>query len=87
MYDGDYITLKWGTLKAWRLKNPALKPWIDQYNDDGMNVSAMAQKDTSKQKEAICEMIKIINKPVMNDWSGEYMPIDEAIEYVMNYRA
>lgn len=85
-YDDDFITLKWGTLKAWKLSNPALEPLIDEYNQEGgTNMSAMAQRDTHRQKEIICEMIDIIGKPVYNDWSGEEMSIEEAKQYVMEY--
>jgi len=86
-YDGnDYITLKWGTLKSWRLTNPALDPLIEEYNQEGgTNMSAMAQRDTLRQKEIICEMIDIIGKPVYNDWTGEEMSVEEAKEYVMEY--
>lgn len=85
-YDDDYITLKWGGLKAYRLRNPALEPAIAKYNAAGNHsVSAMAQRNTQEQKEAICEMIDIIGKPVYNDWSGEEMAIEEAKKYVMEY--
>lgn len=84
-YDKDYITLKWGTLKAWHLSNPALEPLIEEYNKEGHSLSAMLQRDTPRQKEIICEMIEIIGKPVYNDWSGEEMSADEAKLYVMEY--
>lgn len=85
-YDNDYITLKWGTLKAWRLTNPALEPLIAEYNRCGdTSMSAMMQHDTPRQKEIICEMIDVIGKPVYNDWSGEKMTVDEAKQYIMEY--
>lgn len=84
-YD-DYITLKWGTIKSCKMTNPALKPLIDEYNNEGgMSMSAMTQNDTPRQKEIICEMIEIIGKPVYNEWSGEQMSIEEAKRYVMGY--
>lgn len=86
-HDDDYIVLKWGTLKAWKLSNPALNPLVEEYNKEGgMCLSAMEQRDTPRQKEIICEMIEIIGKPVYNDWTGEEMSIEEAKKYVMNYR-
>jgi len=85
-YSDDYITLKWGGLKSWKLSNPALEPAIEKYNSANNNsMSAMMQKNTDIQKEAICEMIDIIGKPVYNDWSGEEMSIEEAKKYVMEY--
>lgn len=85
-YDDDYITLKWGSLKSWRLTNPALDPLIEEYNKEGgHSLSAMTQKDTQRQKEIICEMIEIIGKPVYLDWDGKYVSVDEAKKYVMEY--
>lgn len=85
-YDEDYITLKWGTLKSWRLTNPALDPLIEEYNNEGVSsISAMAQRDTPRQKEIICEMLEIIGKPVYLEWDSEYVSIEEAKKYVMEY--
>jgi len=85
-YDDDFITLKWGTLKSWKLSNPAFEPLIDEYNrEGGTSMSAMAQRGTPRQKEIICEMIEIIGKPVYLDWDGEYVSVEEAKKYVMEY--
>lgn len=84
-YEDDYITLKWGTLKSWKLTNPALKPLAEEYDSIGSSLSAMAQRDTDRQKEIICEMIEIIGKPVYLDWDGEYVSVEEAKKYVMGY--
>jgi hypothetical protein len=84
-YEDDYITLKWGTLKSWKLTNPALDPLIEEYDSIGSSLSAMAQNDTPRQKEIICEMIEIIGKPVYLDWDGEYVSVEEAKKYVMEY--
>jgi hypothetical protein len=85
IYD-DYITLKWGTFKSYKLTNPALKNLIDEFNKEGgLAMSLMSQKNTQRQKEIICEMIDIIGKPVYNDWSGEKMSVEEAKKYVMEY--
>jgi hypothetical protein len=84
-YEDDYITLKWGALKSWKLTNPALDPLIEEYDSIGSSLSAMAQNDTPRQKEIICEMIEIIGKPVYLDWDGEYVSVEEAKKYVMEY--
>lgn len=81
----DYISLKWGTLKSWRLTTPKLKQLMEEYHSEGASLSAMTQQDTPRQKKIICEMIDIIGEPVYNAWSGEYMNIQEAKAYVMNY--
>lgn len=86
-YEDDYITLKWGTIKSYQFENPALDPLIEEYNKTGSHsASAMAQHDTQRQKEIICEMIEIIGKPVYLEWDGEYVSIEEAKKYVLEYR-
>jgi len=82
----DYIELKWGTLKAYRLTSPAFEPLIEECNrEGGMSMSAMAQRDTPRQKEIICQMIEMIGKPVYLHWDGEYVSVEEAKKYVMEY--
>lgn len=80
-----YVELKWGTLKSWKLDAPELKSLVEEYDAIGSSLSAMTQRDTPRQKEIICEMIDMIGKPVMNDWTGEYMSVDEAKKYVLEY--
>ena len=84
-YDTDFVELKWGTLKAYKLENPAFDPLIEEYNREGASLSAMAQHNTTRQKEIICEIIDIIGKDVYLDWDGEYVSPEKAKEYVMNY--
>lgn len=82
----DYIVLKWGTLKSFRLQSPAFRDLIEEYNrEGGMSMSAMAQRDTPRQKEIICQMVEMIGKPVLNDWDGEYLSVEEAKKYVLEY--
>jgi hypothetical protein len=85
-YEDDYISLKWGTFKSYKLSNPVFDPLIEEYNQLGTSMSAMAQRDTLRQKEIICEMIDIIGKDVYLDWDGEYVSPAEAKKYVMGYR-
>ncbi len=85
-YEDDYVTLKWGTLKSWKLTNPVFVPLIEEYNAEGSSASAMMQHDTPRQKEIICEMIDIIGKDVYLEWDGEYVSPAEAKKYVMEYR-
>ena len=85
--NNDHILLKWGTLKGWNFKNsPEAFDAFKEYNEIGMSFSAMAQKDTERQKELICIMIDKINGFVENDWSGEtYENREDAKKYVMEY--
>lgn len=83
----EYLYLKWGTLKAWDLgENEAALAAARRYDEDGSSWSAMAQRDTANQKQAICDIIDALNGPITNDWTGEEMSKEEAKRYVMEYR-
>ena len=45
----------------------------------------MEQHDTPEQKQIICDIIRAVDGPITNDWSGETMTPDEAVKYVMEY--
>lgn len=85
--NNDYLLLKWGTLKGWCFKNsPEAFEAYKEYVELGSCLSAMAQKDTPRQKELVCIMIDKVNGPVSNDWSGEtYEDRAKAKQYVMEY--
>ena len=83
----DYLLLKWGTLKGWDFGNsPKAFEALKKYNKLGSSMSAMAQKDTDKQKELICVMIENVKGEVQNDWTGEvYENREDAKKYVLEY--
>ena len=82
----EELTLKWGTLKGWELgDNEAARAAAQRYADGGMSMSAMAQRDTPEQKQALCDLIDAINGPIWNDWAGAEMTKDEAKKYVLEY--
>ena len=79
----DYILLKWGTLKGYRVAdNPVAQGLIKQYMELGASASAMLQEDTSQQKQIICELLRVHQGPIINDWSGEEMSVADAILYI-----
>ena len=82
----EYLLLKWGTLKGWQLESEESLAAARKYEEGGMSISAMSQRDTDKQKAALCELIDAIDGPIHNDWSGEEMTKVEAKKYVMEYR-
>lgn len=85
MKEKEHLTLKWGTLKDWNFGEWA-KPLFKEYSEIGSSMSAMAQKDTKRQKEIICELIdKGDFKKVYLDWDGKEVSKKKAKEYVMNY--
>lgn len=86
--NNDYILLKWGTLKGWCFKNsPKAFEALKEYKSLGTSFSAMAQKDTDRQKEFICIMIDNVNGSITSDWSGEDFTNNRkgAKDYIMNY--
>jgi hypothetical protein len=84
----EYLLLKWGTLKGWDFgENETARAAAKRYAAGGMTLSAMSQRDTPEQKQALCDLIDAINGPITNDWSGETMTKDEAKRYVREYRS
>lgn len=82
----DHLTLKWGTLKSWRLNSDKGQELLKKYFDIGSCGSAMLVKDTPEQKELICQMIDECAAPTIYlDWDGKDVPKDEAKKYVMEY--
>lgn len=84
----DYLLLKWGTLKGWCFQNsPEAFEAYKEYVEIGSSYSAMAQRDTDRQKELICIMIDKVNGPVSSDWTGEDWTDNRqaAKDYVLNY--
>lgn len=83
----DYILLKWGTLKGWELHSEKGKKLSDEYLEDGRSMSAMAQKDTDRKKQIVCDMIDECDGTIQNDWDGDYYTKQQAKDYVMEYGA
>ena len=83
----NYLTLKWGTLKSWDFTSSEKgKALLKEYNEIGSSFSAMAQKDTQRQKGIICELIDLCDgDTIYLDWDGEDVTKDKAKEYVLNY--
>jgi hypothetical protein len=81
----DYITLKWGTLKSWRLISEKGQELLKRYHELGASFSAMAQKDTQEQKDIICQMIDTVPGDIYLDWDDKYVSKEEAKKYVMEY--
>ena len=85
MADEDYITLKWGTLKAWKLTSEKGKELIREYAEIGSSLSAMVQHDTPRQKQLICEMINEVPGDIFLDWDEVYVGKEEAKRYINEY--
>jgi hypothetical protein len=86
MKDKNYITLKWGTLKAWEVEgNDEAIKLITHYLEMGSSLSAMTQRDTPEQKEIICKLIDLMPGKILLEWDEQYVSKEDAKDYVMNY--
>lgn len=82
----DYISLKWGTLKAWDLHSEKCRELLQRYFDIGASASAMLQNDTPEQKGLLCQIIDECNATTIHlDWDGVDVPKHDAKKYVMEY--
>ena len=81
-----YILVKFGTIKGYRLEhNPAALALVREYISLGACASAMHQMDTPEQKQILCELLRVHQGPIINDWSGEEMTVEQASSYVLEY--
>lgn len=86
--EAEELTLKWGTLKGWKLNKdgPAMAA-LQRYLDAGKVVYGTAQqRDNDAQKQCICDLIDALNADqIYLDWDGKYVSKDEAKKYVREY--
>ena len=86
MQTEDYLSLKWGTLKAWNLTSEKGRELLKRYGELGSSHGAMTQRDTPEQKELICQMIDECGaETICLDWDGKDVTKAEAKRYVMEY--
>ena len=78
------LTLKWGTVKSWKLETPEAKAAIQKWVDGGVSISAMFQQDTPEQKQALIEAIDHMDE-IWLEWEGKQISRDEAKEYIRTY--
>jgi hypothetical protein len=82
----EYISLKWGTLKAWKFNSDETRRLIGEYAALGMSMSAMSQQDTPEQKEIICQLIDAVDADTIHlDWDGVDISKEDAKKYVRDY--
>lgn len=80
------LTLKWGTLKSWDFKEDLkATELLKEYGSIGYSMSAMAQEDTKRQKEIICELIDRVYGKIYLEFDGKYVSHKEAKRYVLGY--
>jgi len=86
--NNEYLTLKFGRLKAWSFKEDNIKAneLLTEYETPFNNPSLILQTITDRQKEIICELIDIVSaEEIYLDWDEEYVSKQQAKEYVKNY--
>lgn len=81
----DELLLKWGTLKGWRFHSEKGRALLKEYFEIGASFSAMAQRDTPRQKEIIIELIDECNGIIQNDWDGDIYTKEQAKKYILDY--
>lgn len=87
----QHISLKWGSLKGWggAEEGTPLRAAIERYHADPVSMSAMSQRDTDGQKQAVLDAIDAVyaaGGTASNDWDGTtYATADEAKAYILNY--
>ncbi len=83
----NYLTLKWGTLKTWNFNSSEKgRELLKEYCKIGSSFSAMAQNDTERQKDIICQLIDLCDDDTIYlEWDGKDVTKKEAKKYVMNY--
>lgn len=80
----NHLTLKWGTVKAWKLNTPEARAAFQKWSYGGVSMSAMTQNDTPEQKQAICDLINLCDD-IWLDWNGKQVSREEAKNYILNY--
>ena len=82
----EYLTLKWGSLKAWNFESDEAAELIKKWFDIGASMSAATHHDTPEQKQILCELIDVGDFEIVYlDWDGEEVTKDAAKKYVMEY--
>lgn len=82
---GDWLALKWGTLKGWEIHSETGLALLKRYFEIGASMGAMQQRDTPEQKEIICQLIDGCAGDIYLDWDGVYVSKEKAKEYVRHY--
>lgn len=84
--ENNYLLLKWGVPKAWKISNKEHLAILQRYFDLGSSMSCMAQPNTDEHKKVLCELIDVFEGTIANDWSGEEYTKEQAKKYVTEYK-
>lgn len=78
------ITLKWGSVKGWHIETDEAKAALQRWADFGVSMSAITQRDTPEQKQALIDALDYFDEFWL-DWEGKEVTRDEAKDYILNY--
>lgn len=78
------LTLKWGTVKGWKLDTDEAKAALQKWANGGVSVSAMAQRNSPEQQQALLDAIDHMDE-IYLDWEGKTVSREEAKTYILNY--
>ncbi len=81
----ERLTLKWGTVKGWDNLSERSQEIIRRYFQDGIPMSAMADRPDEERRRILCELIDQLDGEIWNDWNDCVMTKDEAKRYVSEY--
>jgi len=82
----DYLTLKWGSLKSWKIASEKGQELLKKYFELGSSASAILQKDSPEQKDLICQIIDECSADTIYlDWDDKDVTKEEAKSYVKEY--
>ena len=85
------LLLKWGSLKGWEGCEPdtPFRAALVRYHAEPVSMSAMAQRDTDTQKQALLDAIDAVyadGGEAQHDWDGTvYATADDAKAYINGY--
>lgn len=81
----EFLLLKWGTIKGWDNFSDKSQEIASRFFEDGMSLSAAADKPDEKRRKILCELIEQLDGEIQNDWTGEMLTKEQAKEYVLTY--
>jgi len=78
------LTLKWGTIKGWRLDSDEAMSLLRRHSELGASASLIAQHDTPEQQDIVCQLIDLCDT-IYLDWDGKCVSREDAKKYVREY--
>ena len=78
------LTLKWGTVKGWRLDTEEAKAALRAWAEHGVSASAICQHDTPEQRQALLRLIELMDE-IWLDWDERRVSREEAKAYIQSY--